>query len=104
MDTLTYPAAIAYFAVRTPIDMTAQDYGLVRGKQAVEAYLYGGALWTDAVRPASEDDTWQQIVQVVDYRGVDALRSRVQQQRDRFASGNYGTTEPVFLEQITPAG
>jgi len=91
------PVAVAYFTVRVPADQHSVQYA-EDAERVVERYLYNGS-----VHPAELDmddfdhPAYIVMVRIENWKSVSDLTSQVQQQRDRFSSGLYSSTEPKIL-------
>lgn len=101
---ISLPVAVAYFMVRVPARETMSAYESRTtykedARHEVEAYLYGGGsvLEVDLDNDDFNHPAYVVTVRIENYRSVSDLTSRVQQQRDRFSSGLYSSTEPKIL-------
>jgi hypothetical protein len=93
------PTKVVYFTVRVPFNH-AYD-GRHRAAEIANRYLYDGWTVVDA-RDDYDNELFLVTVRLESFEpeGGEFLDRRVQYQRDRFASGMYGTTEPVILGRI----
>lgn len=94
--TTTYPVLVAYMTVSVPVQRTTAS-ALVDNddaKRIVQRYLYGN--WSIVSQGLDADAMIHEVV--VRYESTwEKDVDLIQMQRDRFASGMYGTTEPVVL-------
>jgi hypothetical protein len=102
MDPLTYPTYTAYFSVGVPVDHANRE--TARAREIIARYLYGGAEILGDVEVNDDLTLFTATVVTLGYQTGAELARRVQTQRDRFASGLYPTTDPMFMGPMTLTG
>lgn len=92
------PQAIVYFTVKVPARPDFFEEDAIR---LVQRYLYTGLrFFCTGATDYGDDDVWYVQVQGTSDVGLNDLARRVQDQRDRFASGMYYfAAEPVYFDR-----
>ena len=91
----TAPSSVAYFTVTVPFSRTTDETETPRRDRAaeiVDRYLYRGSVTTIDTVPDAE--VFEVTVRREFWPGENPTTA-LQNQRDRYTSGLYGTSEPV---------
>jgi hypothetical protein len=99
--TTRFPSEIAYFEVILPINHSIDS--TERAREVVERYLYSGAILQVLIDQHGRDVFVVQVRVEAWTSNHRSFEQQLRNQKDRFLSGGYGSSDPLFFA-LTQAG